>query len=34
MDAITINSLFFIGALLTAVIVLLSPVSSRLGVPI
>lgn len=34
MDADSINSFFLIGALLTAVSVLLSPVSSRLGIPI
>lgn len=34
MDANSINSFFLIGALLTAVSVLLSPMSSRLGIPI
>ncbi|QYJ79535.1 potassium/proton antiporter [Shewanella acanthi] len=34
MDADSINSFFLIGALLAAVSVLLSPVSSRLGIPI
>ena len=34
MDADSINSFFLIGALLTAVSVLLSPMSSRLGIPI
>ncbi len=34
MDAITINSFFLIGALLIALSVLLSPVSSKLGIPI
>ncbi|MGB0894063.1 MAG: potassium/proton antiporter [Parashewanella sp.] len=34
MDAATINNYFFIGALLIAVSALLSPVSSRLGIPI
>jgi len=33
-DANSINSFFLIGALLTAVSVLLSPMSSRLGIPI
>jgi len=33
-DADSINSFFLIGALLTAVSVLLSPMSSRLGIPI
>ena len=34
LDANTINSIFLIGALLTAISVLVSPVSSRLGIPI
>ncbi len=34
MDADTINSFFLIGALLIALSVLLSPVSSKLGIPI
>ncbi|MDM7484087.1 MAG: cation:proton antiporter, partial [Vibrio metschnikovii] len=34
MDAVTINSFFLIGALLIALSVLLSPVSSKLGIPI
>lgn len=34
MDANTINNFFLIGAFLTAISVLLSPVSSRLGIPI
>ncbi|MBY7961785.1 potassium/proton antiporter [Vibrio fluvialis] len=34
MDAITINSFFLVGALLIALSVLLSPVSSKLGIPI
>ncbi|MFQ6370727.1 potassium/proton antiporter [Shewanella sp. YIC-542] len=34
MDANTINNIFLIGALLTAVSVLISPLSSRLGIPI
>ncbi|KDM92182.1 potassium/proton antiporter [Photobacterium galatheae] len=34
MDAISINSFFLVGALLIALSVLLSPVSSRLGIPI
>ncbi|MBF9001851.1 MULTISPECIES: potassium/proton antiporter [Vibrio] len=34
MDAITINSFFLIGAALIAMSVLLSPVSSKLGIPI
>ncbi|MGL4937892.1 potassium/proton antiporter [Shewanella sp.] len=34
MDANSINSFFLIGALLVAVSVMLSPVSSRLGIPI
>ncbi len=34
MDAVTINSFFMIGALLIGISVLLSPVSSKLGIPI
>lgn len=34
MDAITINGFFLVGALLIALSVLLSPVSSKLGIPI
>ena len=34
MDAITINSFFLVGALLIALSVMLSPVSSKLGIPI
>ena len=34
MEQVTINNLFFIGASLIAISVMLSPVSSRLGVPI
>ncbi|MFV0447398.1 MAG: potassium/proton antiporter [Vibrio sp.] len=34
MDTITINSFFLVGALLIALSVLLSPVSSKLGIPI
>ncbi len=34
MDADSVNSFFLIGALLTAVSVLVSPMSSRLGIPI
>lgn len=34
MDANTINSFFLVGALLIALSVLLSPVSSKLGIPI
>lgn len=34
MDTVTINSFFLVGALLIALSVLLSPVSSKLGIPI
>jgi len=34
LDAITINGFFLVGALLIALSVLLSPVSSKLGIPI